>query len=172
MSLHKIAVPTFVQLLDSMQTILDKAAAHCESHNLDPNSLLQARLYPDMFPLARQVQAVADHACAVTLRLCGQEPTTPPRNETSFQALKQRIVAARATVAAASAEAMDANADREVVFGVGSRQASMTGWNYLVHYGLPNFYFHHTTAYAILRHNGVEIGKRDFLGAPPGFNLR
>lgn len=172
MSLHRIAAPTYLQLLDSMQTLLDKGLAHCEARKIDQSVILHSRLYPDMFPFVRQVQAVADHASNSCQRLAGRDAVTPPREETTFQALKQRIANSRSTVESVSAETMNAYADREIVFSVGPRRAAMKGWDYLVHYALPNFYFHHTTAYSILRHNGIEVGKRDFLGAVPGFQLK
>jgi len=172
MSLHRIAAPTYLQLLDSMQTLLDKAIAHCEARNIEQGVVLQSRLYPDMFSLVRQVQAVADHAASSCLRLSGRESLTPPRDESTFQALKQRVAHARSIVESVNAEAMDVHADREISFPIGQREAVMKGWDYLVHFALPNFYFHHAMAYAILRHNGVEVGKRDFLGAVPGFRLQ
>lgn len=172
MSLHRIAAPTYLQMLGSMQTLLDKAIAHCDAGKLDQSVILQARLYPDMFPFVRQVQAVADHAASSCLRLAGREAASPPREETTLQALKQRIATARSTVESVSAEAIDACADREISFPIGPRQAAMKGWDYLVHFALPNFYFHHAAAYAILRHNGIEVGKRDFLGAVPGFEFK
>jgi hypothetical protein len=148
--------------------VLDKAQAHCAAHKLDESVLLQFRLYPDMFPLVRQVQAVADHAAGACLRLALRDAANPPRDETSFQALKQRILSALSKVQSISASEMDANAERELTIAMGSREFKMTGWDYMIHLALPNFYFHHTTAYAILRHNGVELGKRDFLGTVPG----
>jgi len=172
MSLHRIASPTYLQFLDSMQILLDKAAAHCESRNIEQSVILQSRLYPDMFPFVRQVQAVADHAAGSCLRLAGRAAAPPPRDETTFKALKARVANARSTVESVSAQEMDVNADREIVFPIGPREAVMLGWDYLVHFALPNFYFHQTAAYAILRHNGIEVGKRDFLGAVPGFRLQ
>ena len=168
MSLHRLAAPTFTRMLGSMDVLLDKAKAHCEARKIDEGVILQFRLYPDMFPFVRQVQAVADHASGSCLRLAGRDPANPARDETSFQALKQRIANALAKVQSVSAAEMDANAEKELPITMGSRELKMKGWDYMVHLAMPNFYFHHTSAYGILRHNGLEVGKRDFLGAVPG----
>lgn len=170
MSLHRLAAPTFLQLLGSMDGILQKAIAHCDANKIDQSALLQARLFPDMYPLVKQVQSTCDHAAGACLRLALRDATNPPRDETSFQALAARVAGAIAKVKSVSAEQMDANAERELTIAMGSREFKMLGWNYMVHHALPNFYFHHTTAYDILRHNGVAIGKRDFLGVVPGLS--
>jgi uncharacterized protein len=168
-SLHKIVAPTYVQMLGSMDGLLEKAKAHCQSHKLDESVLLQFRLYPNMYSLVRQVQATADHAAGSCLRLAGRDATNPPRDEDSFDALRKRVADALAKVQSVSAAEMDANAERELTLTMGSRELKMKGWDYMVHLAMPNFWFHHTTAYNILRHNGVEVGKRDFLGSVPGF---
>jgi hypothetical protein len=169
MSLYEASVPVYVQLLGSMQNILDKAIAHCASKKYEAPTICNDRLFPDMFTFARQVQAVADHASGSCLRCAGKEANLPPRDETTLEALKERVTRALAAVQSVSKADIDAHADKDVTFPMGPRQVTMKGWNYMLHFALPNFYFHHTTAYNILRHRGVELGKRDFLGVVPGF---
>ncbi len=169
MSLHSISIPVFVQILNSSLQVLDKTIAHCAAKKIDQANLLSDRLYPDMFPLVRQFQAIADHASGASLRLAGKDAPIPPREETTFEALKQRLVNALAAVESVSAADVDAHASQDITFPMGPRQVTMRGHEYLLHFAMPNFYFHATTAYNILRHRGVEIGKRDFLGVMPGF---
>ncbi len=169
MSLHSVSIPVFVQLINSAQTMLDKAIAHCAAKKIDPSALLNDRLFPDMFPLVRQFQYIADHSSGAALRLSGQDAPVPPREETTFEALKERLAKARAIVESVSAADVDAHEDKDITFSMGPRQVTMRGHEYLLHFVLPNFYFHTTTAYNILRHRGVEVGKRDFLGVMPGF---
>ena len=169
MSLHSVSIPVYVQMLTSAQVIIDKAIAHCAAKKFDQAAILADRLYPDMFPLARQFQAVADHASGSCLRLAGKDAPIPPRDETTLEALRERIANALATVKSVSAADVDAHADKEITFPMGPRQITMRGREYMLHFAMPNFYFHLTTAYDLLRHRGFEVGKRDFLGVIPGF---
>ena len=166
LSMHQASAPVFIQGLTGLVTVLDKAAAHVEARKLDPAALLQARLYPDMFPFARQVQLACDFAARGTARLAGAEPKGFPDTETSFAELKDRIAAARGYMG--SFQAADfANAEaRDVHFKAGGRDMVLKGDEFLSFFSLPQFFFHVTTAYDILRANGVELGKRDYMGAP------
>jgi len=169
MSLHAVSIPVFVQLINSAQKMIDKTLAHCAAKKIDPAALLSDRLYPDMFPLVRQFQYIADHSSGACLRLAGQDAPVPPREETTFEQLKERLAKALAIVESVSAADVDAHADKDITFPMGPRQVTMRGREYMLHFAMANFYFHTTTAYNILRHRGVEVGKRDFLGVMPGF---
>ncbi len=169
MSLSEIAVPTFVQLLGSVSNVLDKAAAHAKARTIDPAVLLGTRLFPDMFPLARQVQLASDFAKGTTARLAGMEPPKYADEEKTIDELKARLTKTVEFVSSLDRGVIDAAVDKDITFPAGGgTQRTLKGKDYLVLSGLPNFYFHVTTAYNILRHCGVEIGKRDFLGRPPG----
>ena len=165
-TLSSAALPAFEQILRALDSILDKAEAHATARKIAPEVLLQARLYPAMFHFTRQVQITCDFAMRTVARLSGKEPVKLEDTEKTFADLHARIRTARDAVAAADAGVIDAAADREITFPVGPRSATMKGAAYLSLFALPNFYFHATTAYAILRENGVELGKRDFLGDP------
>ena len=169
MSLYNASVPVYIQLLGAAVGILDKAIAHAAAKKLDPSFFMNDRLYPDMFNFAGQIQRVADHAWGSCLRLAGKDATTPARNETTLEQLRERLVQALAAVKSVSQADVDAHASKDVTFAAGPRQIVMRGDNYMLHFALPNFYFHLTTAYDILRHRGVELGKRDFLGVVPGY---
>jgi hypothetical protein len=166
--MSQTCLPAFRIGLDALSAILDKAEAFANAKKIDPSILTAWRLAPDMFALARQVQATADMAKNATARLAG---ITPPRfedNETTLEQLKSRLVKTLAFLNTLDASQIDASTEREIVFSIGpDNQARMTGGDYLNHFALPNFYFHLTASYAILRQCGVEIGKRDFLGAIP-----
>jgi len=166
-SMYKISVPIFVQFLTSLSTVLDKAAAYCEAKKIEPSALLNARLFPDMFPLARQVRAATDHAVSATARLAGVEPPASGNTEASFPELKQRVEKAIAFIKDFKAAQIDGSEDKaiKITFPSGATR-DFTGQSLLLNNSLPNFYFHCTTAYDILRHCGVELGKRDFMGTP------
>ena len=165
MSLSEIAVPTFVRLLGSLTGFLDKAAAHAEAKKIDPAVLLGTRLFPDMFPLARQVQLASDFAKGTTARLAGAEPPKYVDEEKTFEELKARLAKTIEFIKSLDQAVISAAADKDITFPAGGgTQRTLKGKDYLVLSGLPNFYFHVTTAYNILRHCGVELGKRDFLG--------
>jgi hypothetical protein len=162
--MYNISVPVFVRQLSALSAILDKAAAHAEAKKIDPAALLQARLYPDMYPLARQVQIASDFAKNCAGRLAGVELPKYEDNETSFPELKARLDKTLAFLKTLTPEQIDGSKDKTISFKMGPRDVSFKGVDYLLNSAMPNFYFHATTAYAILRHNGVEVGKRDFLG--------
>ena len=168
MSLYESSIPTYRQVVGGMIGVLDKAIAHYGEKKLEEASLLHDRLYPDMFPFTRQVQSFCDHAAGSSLRLAGKEANLPARDETTLAGLRERCVKALAAVNSVSKADVDAHADKDIVFSMGVRQVTMRGRDYMMHFAFPNFYFHATTAYNILRHRGVVVGKRDFLGVVPG----
>lgn len=161
---YEAAIPQLLRMLGNLSTILDKAAAHAEAKKIDPRALLDARLSPDMYPLTRQVQMVCDSAKGAAARLSGVELPSFPDTETSFDELKARIAKTVDFIKSIPTEKFDGAEDRTVELKTPSRTLSFTGRTYLSGFVQPNFFFHLTTAYALLRHNGVEIGKMDFLG--------
>ena len=166
LSMYSASVPVFRQVLGSLSAILDKAESHADLKKIEPQALLQARLFPDMFPLLRQVQVAADFAKGTVARLGGVEVPRYEDVETDFAGLRERIEKTLAFIDSVPREAIDAGAAREITVGTDANQRQFSsGQPYLLHYALPNFYFHATTAYDILRHNGLEIGKRDFIGS-------
>ncbi len=167
--LSKTCIPVWLQLLGSLDAMLDNAAAHATAKKINPDALLQARLYPDMFPLLKQVQLVSDFAKGPATRLAGIEPPKWADDEKTFDDLKNRISRTVHLLHGIDLAAIDAGETRDIYFNVGPMAKVMKGTDYLQHFALPNFYFHHVTSYAILRHNGVEVGKRDFMGNIPGF---
>jgi hypothetical protein len=165
LSMYSASVPVFRQVLGSLTAILEKAEAHADLKKIDPQALLQARLFPDMFPLLRQVQVAADFAKGSVARLGGVEVPRYEDVETDFAGLRERIARTLAFIDSVPRDAIEDGADREITVGAGDKQRQFAnGQLYLSHYALPHFYFHATTAYAILRHNGLEIGKKDFIG--------
>ncbi len=164
LSMYQASVPAALQMLNSLSAILDKTAAHCEARKIDPSVLLGDRLFPDMFPLVRQIQMVTDHAKGMAARLAGVEVPSYADDESSIAELKARLAKTVAFVSGFAKEQIDGSEDRAISFKAGPRELSFNGQQYLVSFALPNLHFHAATAYAILRHNGVEIGKRDFLG--------
>ncbi len=164
LSIFQVAVPTFERRLKALSAVIDKAAAHAEAKKIEPAVLINDRLYPDMFPLWRQVQAATTHAANATARLAGAGLPDFGEIEKTFDGLKTRIEQALAAVHGFAASDLAGSEDRTVTITTRGGERQMTGLDYLLHSALPNFYFHVTTAYDILRHNGVEIGKRDFIG--------
>ncbi len=165
-SMYKASVPIFVQFLTSLSAVLDKAAAHAEAKKIDPGALLNARLFPDMFPLVRQVRAATDHAMNACGRLAGIDLPTLANTEASFPELKDRIAKAIEFIKAIKPAQIDGSEDKEITMKFASGERKFSGQGLLLNFCLPNFYFHATTAYDILRHSGVELGKRDFMGTP------
>ena len=161
---HEAAVPPVLQILSSLAAILDKAAQHCEARKIDPAVLLNYRLAPDMFPLTRQIQIMTDQAKGMAARLAGVEVPAYSDDEASFADLKARIAKTIDFVKSCKSADIDAGATREIVIRVGGNDRKFSGSRYLTSWVFPHFYFHATTAYDILRHCGVELGKRDFLG--------
>ena len=166
-TMSQASLPVFQIGLTALSGVLDKAAAYAEAKKLDPSVLLSYRLAPDMFALVRQVQMVSDQAKNGAARLAGVEPPKFEDNEASIEQLKERLAKTLAFLKTLDAKAIDASTERTITFPLGKQQGQMIGADYLDHFVLPNFYFHLTAAYAIVRHCGVEIGKRDFLGAIP-----
>lgn len=165
MSFHDTTVPAFLQILGSLNGILTKAEAHCKAKNIQPEVLLGARLYPDMLPFTRQIQLVCDFAAKSCARLTQSEVPTTPDTETSFDALKQRLAKTLDYVKSFKPAQFDGAESRDVSFPAGANNMmTLKGQQFLSNFALPNFYFHAAIAHGILRHNGVEIGKRDFLG--------
>jgi uncharacterized protein len=167
MSMSNACIPVFEIGLNALAAILDKATAYAEAKSIDPTVLLNARLFPDMFAFTRQVQSVCDQAKNGGARLAGIEPPIYEDNEKTIAELKARISKTVAFVKTLDAKKINESVEREITFPLGPNQGHMKGADYLNHFVLPNFYFHVTTAYDILRHCGVEIGKRDFIGTIP-----
>ncbi|WP_025917609.1 DUF1993 family protein [Herminiimonas sp. CN] len=165
-SMYSASIPVFKQMLASLDHVLAKAEAHAAARNIAPEALLQARLFPDMFPLLRQVQVAADFARGVSARLAGVAVPAYGEGEKTFADLQTMIGNTLAFLDGLNAAQCDGSEAREIVLRPGTpKEKKLSGQAYLLHYGLPQFFFHVTTAYAILRHNGVEIGKKDYMGA-------
>jgi hypothetical protein len=165
LTMYDASVPVFRQILGSLSAILDKAESHAAARKIEPAALLQARLYPDMFALTRQVQIAADFAKGACARLAGVEVPRYEDTEQSFAELRQRIAKTLAFIDNLPVDAIAGSEQRDISFTVAGNTREFKGQAYLLHYAMPQFVFHTTTAYAILRHNGVEIGKRDFVGS-------
>ena len=165
LSMYQASVPVFIQGLTGLGGVIDKAAAHAAERKIDPAALLQARLYPDMFPFARQVQIATDFAKGGAARLAGVEFPAYEDSETSFEELKARVDKTIAFLRTLDAAQIDGSEERDISLVRRGETSIVKGQAYLLEQAMPNFYFHITTAYAIQRHNDVEVGKRLFLGA-------
>jgi hypothetical protein len=166
MSFYDAVVPAYLQMLNSLTGLLTKAEAHCATKKIDPGVLLGSRLFPDMLPLSKQIQIASDFAAKGCARLTHSEVPANADTETSFAELKQRLAKTIDYVKSFKPEQFEGAEAKDVTFPAGpDRTITMKGQQFLSAFSLPNFYFHATTAHGILRHNGVEIGKRDFLGA-------
>jgi uncharacterized protein len=163
-SMYQASVPAFIRALNNLAAILEKAAAHAQARKIDEAVLLGSRLYPDMLPLLKQVQLVSDTAKGGAGRLAGAEFPAFEDKEATFQELQQRIRNTVTYLQTLRPEQIDGGEEKTVSWQTRSSTKSMQGLPYLMNHVLPNVHFHVTTAYAILRHNGVEIGKKDFLG--------
>jgi uncharacterized protein len=163
-SMYQTSIPTFVRVLNNLAAILEKGAAHAEARKIDPTVLLNARLFPDMFPLTRQVQLAADTANGGAARLAGTEVPVYDNSESSFPELTTRVRKTVAQLEAFKPEQLDGTEDKTVTWQTRSSTRNMQGLPYLLNHVFPNLFFHTTTAYNILRHNGVELGKMDYLG--------
>ncbi len=163
-SMYTVTVPPIVRSLTNLRTILEKAVAYAEAKKIDPLVLVNARLYPDMYPLSRQVQIATDVAKGAVSRLAGLEPPKYEDNESTFPELLARIDKTIAHLESFTPDLIDGTEDKTILLPRHDRTSTFTGLAYLTDFVLPNVYFHVTTAYAILRHNGIEIGKKDFLG--------
>ncbi len=166
LSMYQASVPCFIRMLNNLAAILDKAVAHCEAKKIDPAVLAGCRLYPDMYPLAKQVQIATDMAKGCAARLAGQEPAKYEDNETTLVELRARVAKTVDFLHGFSPAQIDGSEARPITLNMRSGPLQFNGQVYLLEFALPNFYFHITTAYALLRHNGVEIGKQDFIGKP------
>jgi len=165
-SMYKCSAPIFLQYLGGLSNVLDKAKAHVEAKKLDEAFFMNMRIYPDMFPFVRQVRASCDHAVNACGRIAGVELPVFENNETTIADLKKRIEKALEFLRTIKPEQLDGQEGKEITVKFPSGERHFTGQTMLINFSLPNFYFHTTTAYDLLRHVGVEIGKRDFMGAP------
>ena len=164
--MYQASAPRFANTLGNLAAILDKAQAHCDARKIDPAVLAGLRLFPDMFPFSRQVQIACDTAKGAVARLAGLDIPRHDDIEKTLQDLKARIAKTLDFVQSAKAERIDGTEEKEIVLQMRNGERRYTGLQYLMGHALPNFYFHVTTAYNILRHNGVELGKADYLGKP------
>ncbi|MES2723343.1 MAG: DUF1993 domain-containing protein [Pseudomonadota bacterium] len=164
-SLHQASIPLFVRGLKNLASLLEKGAAHAAETGIEPSELIEARLAPDMLALAAQVQRTSDTAKLSGERLSGIEAPKMPDDETTFPQLQERIAKTIAYLESLPAADVDAGEERTITLNFGPIKPSFSGADYLFSFALPNFYFHVVTAHDILRHKGVPIGKRDYLGA-------
>jgi hypothetical protein len=162
--MYQASIPVFVRAFGNLSAILDKAAAHAEAKKIDPAVFINSRLAPDMFPLSRQVQSASDSAKGCAARLAGIDVPRYEDTETTFPELQARIARTVAFLQSVNAAQIDGSEDRTITLKLRSGEVKFPGRAYLLTFVLPNFFFHVTTAYAILRHNGLEIGKTDYLG--------
>jgi hypothetical protein len=165
LSMYQAGIPVVIRYLNNLSTLIDKAAAHCEARKIEPSVLVNFRLTPDMFPFARQVQIATDGVKGMAARLAGVEVPSYADTETTFPELKARIAKTVDFLKTFTPAQIDGTEGKEITMKAGATEFKFKGDDYLVGFVLPNFYFHVTTAYAILRHCGVEVGKRDYLGA-------
>ena len=164
-SMYTASVPVFRQMLSSLRDILAKTQIHATKRNIEANALLQSRLYPDMFPLLRQVQIACDFARGVSARLAGVEVPSVEDQQQSFEDLQILIDTSIRFIDSIAPEKFQASEDREIITRPGTpKEKRFSGLDYLLGYGIPQFFFHITTSYALLRHAGIEIGKRDYMG--------
>ena len=164
LSMYQASVPVFVRGLKNLSTILTKAEGYAMEKKIEPSVLINARLFPDMFPLSRQVQIACDSVKGCAARLAGVEVPSHPDTETSFPELQARIKKTITFIESVDAKKVDGSEGRDISLKAGPRELKFKGQGYLLTFVLPNFYFHITAAYAILRHNGLNISKMDFLG--------
>ena len=165
-SMFQASVPRLINALNNLSHILDKAQAHIDAKKIDASALIQFRLYPDMLNFTRQVQIASDTAKGVVARLAGVEIPNYEDNEQSIADLKARIAKTIAFIQGFKPEQIDGTEDKDIITKRGEKETHYKGMQFLLGHAIPNVYFHITTAYAILRHNGVEVGKRDYLGNP------
>ena len=163
-SMYQASVPVFIRMLNNLATILEKAAAHADAKKIDPAVLINFRLYPDMFAFVKQIQVAVDAAKNGAARLAGLEPPEFENTEKTFPELIERVKKTIAYLETFKPEQIDGTEEREITLTRGETSVTYLGQAFLLNRVLPNLYFHITTAYDILRHNGVELGKRDYLG--------
>ncbi|MEO0841287.1 MAG: DUF1993 domain-containing protein [Cyanobacteria bacterium J06643_5] len=165
-SMYQASVPVLIRSLNNLAAILEKGAAHAEAKNIDPSVLINSRLYPDMFPLTKQVQIASDIARRGAARLADSEAPSIEDNETTFSELIARIQKTTSYLETLKPDVIDGSEEKSITLPVGKDTMTFTGMPFLLYFVMPNVYFHVTTAYDILRHCGVELGKIDFLGKP------
>jgi uncharacterized protein len=165
-SMYQASAPRFANMLTNLSALLDKAEAHAEAKKLDPTALTDFRLFPDMFSMKRQVQVACDTAKGAVARLAGVDAPKHEDTEESFVELKARIAKTVDFIKSVTPAQIDGSEDKEIALRLGGHSVRFTGMQYLLGFALPNFYFHVTTAYDILRNNGVELAKRDYIGTP------
>jgi len=166
-SMYKVSVPIFVQFLSAQSGVIDRVVAHIEAKQLDPNYYLNLRFFVDMYPYARQVQQASTHAARCVSALAGVSMPDMPNTETTFAELKARLAKTIDFCKSFKPEQIDGTEDKDIVLKFGTNERKFTGQTLLLNFILPNFYFHCATAYDLLRHAGLELAKRDFMGAPP-----
>jgi hypothetical protein len=167
-SMYRASVPVFQKLLGNLEHLFDKAVADAKARKYDESVLLQARLAPDMFPLTRQVQIAADFAKGTPARLAGVDAPRFEDAENTFDELRGRLKKTQDYIVQFKASQIDGSEDRPISFKAGPRELHFKGIDYLLGFAMPNFYFHYTTVYAILRHNGVPLGKPDYVSGATG----
>ncbi|HVS26023.1 MAG TPA: DUF1993 family protein [Burkholderiales bacterium] len=165
-SMYEASIPVFIRMLKNLAAILAKGATYAEAKKIEPTVLINSRLYPDMFPMARQVQIASDAAKGCGARLAGRESPKFEDNEATFPELLTRIDKTIAYLETLKPEQINGSEERTITLQIRNNTLTFLGMPFLLNFALPNFYFHVTTAYDILRHCGVEIGKQDFIGAP------
>jgi hypothetical protein len=163
-SMYQASAPRFIHILNNLSAMLDKAQAHAEAKKIEPAALTTFRLFPDMFPLSKQVQVACDLSKGAMARLAGVENPKHEDTEQTFAELKARIAKTIAFIDSVKREQIDGTEDKDIVVKLGKQEYTFKGMQYLLNFAYPNVYFHATTAYNILRHNGVELGKKDFVG--------
>ncbi len=164
-SMYQASIPVFIRMLKNLAAILAKGATYADAKKIEPTVLINSRLYPDMFPMVRQVQIASDAAKGCGARLAGREPPKFEDNEATFPELLTRIDMTITYLETLKAEQIDGSEQRTITLQIRNKTVTFLGMPYLLNFALPNFYFHVTTAYDILRHCGVEVGKQDFIGA-------
>ena len=167
-SMYEASVPVFSKMLTAMSGVLEKAEAHCTAKKIDPAALIGYRLYPDMFPFSRQIQIATVFGYGCPARLAGLEVPTFEDKEASFADFQARIKKTTDFLATLKPAQIDGSENKDISLTVAGKPVTLKGQNYLLHFALPHFFFHCTTTYSILRHNGIEVGKRDYLGKVPG----
>ena len=165
LSMYQACVPVITQMLNGLGGVLDKAAAQCAEKKYEEAAFLQARLFPDMFPMARQVKQATDFGRNAPGRLAGVTSPAFPDADSSFAELKDRVAKSLEFVKGFTPAQIDGTEEKMIAWTAGTREMSFKGQDYLLHFCLPHFFFHCTTTYALLRHNGVEVGKRDYMGS-------
>ncbi|HEX8438555.1 DUF1993 domain-containing protein [Archangium sp.] len=164
LSMYQASIPVFIRMLGNLSAILGKAAAYAEAKKIDPTFLIKDRLAPDMLPFSAQVQIACDSAKGCAARLAGIETPSHPDTETTFAELQARIAKTIDFLRSVSPAQIDGSEERTIVLKLRTQEVQYQGQAYLLSFAMPNFYFHITMAYALLRHNGLDLGKADFLG--------